>query len=114
MSRSDTPFSSVNIYLDGSQASISNSDSNKVFFLNTPITAPRQDIKLLIALTDAQMAYSFYIIREGVNDVIKYTIDGGPTQTITITPGNYSATTFCNFVTSAAAAQAAAATPAAT
>ena len=107
MSRGDTPFSSINIYLDGSQASINNSDSNKVFFLNTPIVAPRPDVKLLIALTDGQMAYSFYIIREGVNDTFKYTIDGGATQTITITPGNYSAQTFCNFVTSAAAAQAA-------
>lgn len=107
MSRTDTPFSSINIYLDGSQASVNNSDSNKVFYLNTPISSPRQDIKLLIALTDGQMAYSFYIIREGINDTIKYSIDGGATQTITITAGNYSATTFCNFVTSAAAAQAA-------
>lgn len=107
MSRTDTPFSSINIYLDGSQATINNSDSNKVFFLNSPIASPRQDIRLLIALTDAQMAYSFYIIREGINDVFKYSIDGGATQTVTITAGNYSAQTFCNFVTSAVAIHAA-------
>jgi len=106
MSRGDTPFSSVNIYLDGSQAAINNSDSNKVFVLNTPISSPRQDIGLLIALSDAQMAYSFYIIRGGINDTLKYSIDGGSTQTVTITPGNYSAQTFCNFVTSAVAAHA--------
>lgn len=106
MSRGDTPFSSINIYLDGSQAYINNSDSNKVFYLNTPISSPRQDIRLLIALTDAQLAYSFYIIREGINDTFKYSIDGGGTNTITITAGNYSAQTFANFVSSAAAAQA--------
>ena len=106
MSRGDTPFSSINIYLDGSQASINNSDSNKVFYLNTPISSPRQDIRLLIALTDAQLAYSFYIIREGINDTFKYSIDGGATQTVTITAGNYSAQTFVNFVSSAVAAQA--------
>ena len=106
MSKGDTPFSSINIYLDGDQASIDNSDSNKVFYLNTPISSPRQDIRLLIALTDAQMAYSFYIIREGVNDTFKYSIDGGGTKTVTITAGNYSAQTFVNFVSSAVAAQA--------
>ena len=105
MSSGNTPYGSVNIYLDSKFAKISNSDANKIFFLNTPISIPREDIKLLVAMTDAQLARSWYLIRSGVNDVFNYSIDGGGILSITIPEGNYSVNTFVNTATALLAAQ---------
>ena len=99
MSSGNTPFGSVNIYLDSKFAKVSNSDSNKIFFLKTPITTPREDIKLLIAMTSAQLARSWYLIRTGINDVLKYSVDGGAVLSITVAEGNFSVNTFCNAAT---------------
>lgn len=99
MSSGNTPFGSVNIYLDSKFAKVSNSDSNKIFFLNTPIVTPREDIKLLVAMTSAQLARSWYLIRTGINDVLKYSVDGGGVLSITVAEGNYTVNTFCNAAT---------------
>ena len=56
-------------------------------------------------MTSAQLARSWYHIRTGINDVLKYSIDGGGTLSITVAEGNYSVTTFCNAATVLLAAQ---------
>ena len=99
MSSGNTPYGSVNIYLDSKFAKVTKSDSNKTFFLKTPITTPREDIKLLVAMTDAQVARSWYLIRSGINNKFEYSVDGGAKTTITIPEGNYSVNSFVNTAT---------------
>ena len=53
--------------------------------------------RALISLNSATIPYSFYNIRDGVNDKVKMTL-GGTTTEITIPTGNYNATTLADFV----------------
>ena len=96
----DTPFGSINIYLQSREAtqSIGTNNANKIWYLNTPVSIPRPDIKMLCAVTDFQCAYSWYIIRTGINDQFAFSDQAGaPVKvTLTIPEGNYNATTFRN------------------
>jgi hypothetical protein len=96
----DTPYGSINIYLQSRDAtqSLGTNNANKVWFLNTPVAIPRPDVKMLCAVTDFQCAYSWYIIRTGVNDKFAYSDQAGAAVkvTITIPEGNYNSTTFKN------------------
>lgn len=102
----DTPYGSINIYLQsqlGTTIGSSGFNSNKEWILNTPVNLPRPDVKMLCAVTDFQCAYSWYIIRENVNDEVVIGIvdvatpvapfDGTPV-TLKIPEGNYNANTF--------------------
>jgi|TARA_R110001599_G_scaffold33553_4_gene108374 hypothetical protein len=96
----DTPFGSINIYLQSRDAAqtIGTNGANCVWFLNTPVSIPRPDVKMLCAVTDFQCAYSWYIIRTGINDKFAFSDQAGASVkvTITIPEGNYNATTFKN------------------
>ena len=96
----DTPFGSINLYLQSKDAEISTgtNNSHKTWYLNTPISAPRPDVKMLASVTDFQMAYSWYLIRTGVNDQFAFSDTAGAASktTVTIPQGNYNATTFKN------------------
>jgi len=96
----DTPFGSINIYLQSRDASqsIGTNNANKIWYLNTPVSIPRPDVKMLCAVTDFQAAYSWYIIRTGVNDKFAFSDQAGAAvpQSVTIPEGNYNATTFMN------------------
>lgn len=101
----DTPYGSINVYLQSQQATETvlnasvpiNANSNKIWYLNTPITLPRPDVKMLCAITDFQCAYSWYIIRLNINDhvaVLDPNLNGAATFTLIVPEGNYSATQF--------------------
>ena len=101
----DTPYGSINVYLQSTQASESvvnagvpvNANSNKIWYLNTPITLPRPDVKMLCAVTDFQCAYSWYIIRLGINDTVAIQDDqlnGNVKFFLVIPEGNYDSTQF--------------------
>tara|TARA_R110002020_G_scaffold466111_3_gene688292 strand:- start:2020 stop:2928 length:909 start_codon:yes stop_codon:yes gene_type:complete len=96
----DTPYGSINIYLQSRDAQVSEgtNNANKTWYLNTPVIPPRPDVRMLCAVTDFQCAYSWYIIRAGVNDKFAYSDSAGAASknTETIPEGNYNATTFRN------------------
>lgn len=76
----DTPYGSINIYLQsqlGTTIGSSGFNNSKQWILNTPVNLPRPDVKMLCAVTDFQCAYSWYIIRENVNDFVGITINDG-------------------------------------
>tara|TARA_R110002110_G_scaffold28908_9_gene104106 strand:+ start:2594 stop:3706 length:1113 start_codon:yes stop_codon:yes gene_type:complete len=98
------------IYLDSRDASTylaTNSDGfdmNSYFqyILNEQIAIP-DNMNVLISLNGATIPYSFYNIREGVNDKIDFTItENGTTNvssaTLTIPAGNYSAISLGNYL----------------
>ena len=95
----DTHVSSLNIYLQSRDAQISTGigNSNKTWYLATPVVPPRPNIRMLGAVTDFQMAYSWYLIRAGINDtfIFELIIGGVPTiYTCVISEGNYDINTF--------------------
>ena len=98
----DTPYGSLNVYLQSRDAQISydfapSSNANKIWYLNTPIVPPRPNVRMLGAVTDFQMSYSWYLIRVGVNDtfIFELVIGGVPTTyTCVIGEGNYDVNTF--------------------
>ena len=98
------------IYLDSRDASTylaTNSDGfdmNSYFqyILQEQISIP-DNMNVLISLNGATIPYSFYNIREGVNDKIDFTItENGTTNvssaTLTIPAGNYSAISLGNYL----------------
>ena len=93
----DTPYGSINIYLQSRDAQVSYSDGNKVWYLNTPVIPPRPDIRMLCAITDFQCAYSWYLVRTGVNDTFVFSMTQAGVTTIytcVLPEGNYNVNTF--------------------
>jgi len=91
ISLNDTFFSSVNIDLISSDASVSYSDTHKLFELNTYIEKPKNS-HYLVGLTAFNMPFTFYQIRENINDRFTLTTFDGVTtlsETIIIPVGNY-------------------------
>lgn len=80
----DTNLASVSAFLHSSDAVISISDAQKIYFLNEAITAPA-GIRILVGLTNAVIPNSIYNISSTNNSIV---ISG---QTYTIEAGNYSA-----------------------
>ncbi len=78
----DTNRSSINMYLQSDNATISNGESNKTFLFQNAIE-PLPDQDVLVGLTDFEMANTLYNINTGFNTIV---IDN---QTITLTPKNY-------------------------
>ena len=98
------------IYLDSRDASTylaTNSDGfdmNSYFqyILNEQISIP-DNMNVLISLNGATIPYSFYNIRQGVNDKIDFSITDNATgnvssATLTIPAGNYSAISLGNYL----------------
>ena len=97
------------IYLDSRDATAylatnaAGRDMNSYFqyILQEPISIP-DNMNVLISLNGATIPYSFYNIREGVNDKIDYSIvESGTTNTgtatLTIPAGNYSSISLGSF-----------------
>lgn len=78
----DTNRSSINMYLQSDNATISNGESNKTFLFQNAIE-PLPDQDILVGLTDFEMANTLYNINTGFNSIV---IDN---ETITLTPKNY-------------------------
>ena len=85
--RGDTPYGSVNIFLQSSQATTSLTDSNKIFYLENPISPP-PNTRILMVLSEFEMPNTVYNINSGVNNTISFTTAAG-SSTITIDAGNY-------------------------
>ena len=66
------------------------------YVLNENIEVPSNQ-RALISLNSATIPYSFYNIRENVNDKVKMTLGGTPVE-ITIPAGNYNATSLADFI----------------
>jgi len=87
-------LSSINLFFSSDRADIDHSSSRKTFYLKKPINVPKNS-HLMLALNSFNSPYSFYLIREGVNDSFTISTDNGVTvveQVITIPEGNYSLT----------------------
>mmetsp|Transcript_32810 Transcript_32810/g.38488 ORF Transcript_32810/g.38488 Transcript_32810/m.38488 type:complete len:277 (-) Transcript_32810:3226-4056(-) len=99
---SDHHLPSVNVFLSSDKADHSISSSRKFFQLKTLIDVP-SNTNLMISLTSFNCPYSWYLIREGVNDSFKIITFDGATQTevektITIPQGSLFALT-ANYTT---------------
>tara|TARA_R110000751_G_scaffold46600_1_gene104726 strand:- start:729 stop:1592 length:864 start_codon:yes stop_codon:yes gene_type:complete len=85
--RGDTPYGSINIFLQSSKATTSLSESNKIFYLENPINPP-PNTRILLVLSEFEMPNTVYNINSGVNNTISFTTASG-SSTITIDAGNY-------------------------
>ena len=90
----DTPYGSINLYLNSNQATLSEGlgNSNKTWFLNSPVYPP-QHTRMLVAVTDFQAANSWYLIRVGINDNFRFG-EAGVNYIAIIPEGNYTSLTF--------------------
>lgn len=89
----DTPQETISIYLRSDQAEIDLSTTHKKFFLSELISV-NPDTNILIGLTDFECPYSFYTIRQGINDQITLGFNSalypdGEYRTTLIPEGNY-------------------------
>jgi len=64
--------------------------TNFIYVMKEPLLVP-EHMNLLVSLHTATIPYSFYNVRDGVNDKIYYNM-GGSDYVLTLTAGNYSAT----------------------
>jgi len=78
------------IYLDSNDALISISDAEKIFYLNTPIIADA-GIRILVGLNNLTIPNTIYNFNSS-NNSITFT-QGGTTEIVSVSVGNYSATT---------------------
>lgn len=89
----DTANESVSIYLRSDEAEIDLSTSHKKFYLSELISV-NPDTNILVGLTDFECPYTFYTIRQDINDKITLgfptaTFPTGEYRTSTIPTGNY-------------------------
>ena len=83
----------LNIYLQSDNATISNSDSDKVFNFQDFISVP-PDQNIIVALTSFEMANTLYNINAPFNTLTINATSGS--HQITLTPKNYNATQMKN------------------
>ena len=89
----DTANESVSIYLRSDEAEIDLSTSHKKFYLSELISV-NPDTNILVGLTDFECPYTFYTIRQDINDKITLgfpttAFPTGEFRTSTIPTGNY-------------------------
>jgi hypothetical protein len=101
---SDQHLPTINVFLSSDKADHSISSSRKFFQLKSLIDVP-SNTNLMISLTSFNCPYSWYLIREGVNDTFKISTFDGATlteaeQIITIPQGNYTITEFIPIINS--------------
>lgn len=77
------------IYLDSNDALISISDAEKIFYLNSPVIADA-GIRILIGLTNLTIPNTIYNFNSSNNSI---TFTQGTTQVVSVSAGNYSAST---------------------
>ena len=90
-------FQTVNIDCNSDNATVSYSECHKHFYFDNIIMPPKNH-HLVVALSNFIMPYSFYQIREGINDSFIITTAGVNTVTITIDEGNYNVKTFSYYL----------------
>ena len=90
-------FQTVNIDCNSDNATVSYSECHKHFYFDNIIMPPKNH-HLVVALSNFIMPYSFYQIREGINDSFIITTAGVNTVTITIDEGNYNVKTFVYYL----------------
>jgi|TARA_R110002012_G_scaffold98492_2_gene236124 hypothetical protein len=83
----DTPYGSVNIFLQSSKATTSISEANKIFYLENPINPP-PNTRILMVLSEFEMPNAIYNINSGRNNLISFTTING-SATISLNSGNY-------------------------
>jgi hypothetical protein len=92
---------STNLYFSSEKATVSYGDSRKLFELRRPIDIPKGS-HLMLALSSFNAPYTFYLVREGINDTFKVsTLYSGiwvNDVIITIPEGNYEITEIINAV----------------
>ena len=91
MHLNDTHLSSQQIFLSSKHADNKLSDSHCVWNLNQPINPPR-GTRILMAVTDFEVPYSFYSINT-TNNVLAFT----GKSPLTITTGNYDVNTLVTY-----------------
>ena len=84
---------SISIFLNSDEAELSITSSHKKFYLSELISV-NPDTNILIGLTSFECPYSFYTIRQGINDQITLGFDtasypSGEFRTSFIPEGNY-------------------------
>lgn len=99
----DSHMPSQAIYLSSDDALISISDAEKIFYLNSPIIAD-PGIRILIGLTNLTLPNTIYNFNSS-NNSITFT-QGGSTVTVSVSVGNYSASTLTDALNTAIAAAA--------
>ena len=92
-SLNDTANESIAIYLRSDEAEIDLSTSHKKFYLSELISV-NPDTNILVGLTDFECPYTFYTIRQDINDKITLgfpttAFPTGEFRTSTIPTGNY-------------------------
>lgn len=99
-SLNDSHMPSQAIYLDSNDALISISDSEKIFYLNSPIIADA-GIRILVGLTNLTIPNTIYNFNSSNNSI---TFTQGTTVTVTVSVGNYSASSLTTALNTAIAA----------
>ena len=85
------------IYLASADALVSISDSEKIFYLNSPVIA-EPGIRILIGLTNFTIPNTIYNFNSSNNSI---TFTQGTTETVSVTVGNYSASTLTDSLNTA-------------
>jgi len=93
----DSHMPSQAIYLDSNDALVSISDSEKIFYLNSPVIADA-GIRILIGLTNLTIPNTIYNFNSSNNSI---TFTQGSTVTVSVTVGNYSASTLTDALNTA-------------
>jgi len=92
MHLNDTHLSSQQIFLSSKHANTKHSDGHCIWNLNAPINPPT-GTKILMAVTDFEVPYSFYVFNN-TNNVLAFT---GKTP-LTIANGNYDVDTLVTYL----------------
>lgn len=90
-SLNDSHIPSQAIFLDSNDALVSISDAEKIFYLNTPIIADA-GIRILVGLNNLTIPNTIYNLNSSSNNN-SITFTQGSTVTVSISSGNYSAST---------------------
>jgi len=85
------------IYLDSNDALVSISDAEKIFYLNTPIIADA-GIRILVGLNNLTIPNTIYNFNSSNNSI---TFTQGSTVTVSVSVGNYSASTLTDALNTA-------------
>lgn len=97
----DSHMPSQAIYLDSNDALVSISDAEKIFYLNSPVIADA-GIRILIGLTNLTIPNTIYNFNSSNNSITFN--QSGSTVTVSVTVGNYSASTLTTALNTAIAA----------
>ena len=93
----DTHLASQAVFIDSNDATLSISDAEKIFYLNSPIIAPA-GIRILIGLTNLTIPNTIYNFNSSNNSI---TFTQGSTVTVSVSVGNYSASTLTDALNTA-------------